>query len=395
MYTYRGGIGMAQYTLVATCSFGLEALVGRELRLLGYDELSVENGRVTFNGNERDIARCNIWLRTADRVLIKVREFKATDFQELFQGTLNTEWENFFPIDGKMHIIGKSVRSTLSSVKDCQSIVKKGIVQAMRRKYHVARFPETGPVYRVEVGLLKDVATLTIDTTGHGLHKRGYREESGEAPLRENLAAALVMLSRWTPDRVLADPLCGAGTIAIEAALIGRNMAPGLLRTFVSEEWEQMSGDTWRSVREDALARISGTPFRILASDRDGKAVKKARENALRAGVGDFIGFQKLPIEEFRSSKKHGCVICNPPYGERMGESKEVEYLYKSMGKVFSKLDRWSFFVLTAHPRFEALFGRKADRNRKLYNGNIRCYFYEYFGQLPPRRTTGGMENRG
>ncbi|OPY83544.1 MAG: Ribosomal RNA large subunit methyltransferase K [Syntrophorhabdus sp. PtaU1.Bin153] len=386
---------MAQYTLVATCSFGLESLVARELRSLGYDELSVENGKVTFNGNERDIARTNIWLRTADRILIKVRAFKATDFEELFQGTLDTGWEGFLPIDAKMHVIGKSVRSTLSSVKDCQSIVKKAIVQAMRRRHHVARFPETGPLYKVEVGLLKDVATLTIDTTGNGLHKRGYREESGEAPLRENLAAALVMLSRWTPDRVLVDPLCGAGTLAIEAALIGRNMAPGLLRTFVSEKWGQIPGDIWRSVREDAAARINETSFRVLASDRDGKVVKKARENALRAGVGDFIGFQKLPIEGFTSSRKYGCVISNPPYGERMGEAKEVEDLYRSMGRVFSKLDQWSFFILTAHPRFETLFGRKADKNRKLYNGNIRCYFYEYFGQLPPHRITGRMESRG
>ncbi|HBA54825.1 MAG TPA: RNA methyltransferase [Syntrophorhabdus aromaticivorans] len=385
---------MAKYTLVATCSFGLESVVAQELRWLGYSGLTVENGRVTFNGDEKDIARCNIWLRTADRVLIKIGEFKATDFEGLFRGTLDTGWEELVPVDGKMYVIGKSVRSVLSSVRDCQSIVKKAIIQAMRRKYHVTQFPETGPLYKVEISLLKDVATLTIDTTGNGLHKRGYREESGEAPLRENLAAALVILSRWTPDRILADPLSGAGTIAIEAALIGRNMAPGLRRTFVSEKWEQIPGDTWRSVREDAVARRNGTSFRIPASDRDGKAVKKARENALRAGVGDFIGFQKLPIEDFRSRKKYGCIVCNPPYGERMGESKEVEGLYKSMGGVFSKLAGWSFFILTAHPRFETLFGRKADRNRKLYNGNIRCYYYEYFGQLPPRRTAGGMEHR-
>ncbi|OPY64417.1 MAG: Ribosomal RNA large subunit methyltransferase L [Syntrophorhabdus sp. PtaU1.Bin050] len=386
---------MARYVLIATCSFGLESLVAQELRWLGYDELTVENGRVTFNGDEKDIARCNIWLRTADRVLVKIKEFKATDFEELFRGTLDFGWEELFPVDGRMYVIGKSVRSTLSSVKDCQSIAKKAIIQAMRRRYHIAQFPETGPLYKVEVGLLKDVATLTIDTTGDGLHKRGYREESGEAPLRENLAAALVMLSRWTPDRVLADPLCGAGTIAIEAALIGRNMAPGLRRTFASEKWGQIPGNTWRSARDDAVAQINTTSFRVLASDRDGKAVKKARDNALRAGVRDFIGFQRLPIEDFRSSRKYGCVICNPPYGERMGESKEVEELYKSMGGVFSKLDTWSLFILTAHPHFETLFDRKANRNRKLYNGNMRCYYYEYFGQLPPRRATVRAENQG
>ena len=236
---------MSKYTLIAASSFGLESIVAQELRSLGYDNLVIENGKVMFQGDERDIARCNVWLRTADRIFIKMAEFKATDFEELFQGTRGAPWDKMIPLDGKVYVIGKSVRSKLASVKDCQSIVKKAIIETMRRRYRGKEFPEKGPLYKTEISLLKDVATLAVDTTGPGLHKRGYREETGEAPLRENLAAALVILSRWTPARILADPLCGSGTIAIEAALIGRNIAPGLMRSFVSEEWRQVPKGIW------------------------------------------------------------------------------------------------------------------------------------------------------
>ncbi len=374
------------YTIVATAAFGLESIVARELRNLGYTDLTVENGRVSFTGDERDIARCNIWLRTADRVLIEVAAFRAVHFEELFQGALAVGWEDIVPADGKMHVTGKTVRSKLFSLSACQSVVKKAIVEAMKRKYSGAEFPETGPVYKIEISLLKDMASLTIDTTGAGLHKRGYRQDAGEAPLRETLAAGIVLLSGWKPDRILADPFCGSGTIAIEAALIGKNIAPGLRRSFVSENWQQIPEDIWHSVREEAQAAMNDASFRILASDHDSRVLKKARENAGRAGVSDYVAFQSLSVEEFRSRKKYGYIICNPPYGERTGEEKEIEELYRTMGEVFSDLESWSLFILTSHPDFARLFGRRTSRNRKLYNGMIQCYLYEYFGPRPTRQ---------
>jgi putative N6-adenine-specific DNA methylase len=378
---------MANLTIIATSTFGLESVVAMELKALGYENLTVENGRVSFRGDERDVARCNIWLRTSDRILIKVAEFRATDFEELFQGTLRINWEDMIPLDGTMHIVGKSVKSRLHSVRDCQAIVKRAVVQAMKRKYRTDWFEEKGPVYKIEISMLKDMATLTIDTSGPGLHKRGYREQTGEAPLRETLAAALVILSRWTPDRILADPFCGSGTIPIEAALIGKNMAPGLGRSFVSEQWAQIPGSIWEEERKNAASKMNDTTFRILASDSDGDVVAKARENAVRIGVGEYIAFQKLPVEEFRSRKKYGCIVCNPPYGERIGGSAEVESLYKVMGEVFSQLDSWSYFILSAHPAFQKFFGRKAEKNRKIFNGDIKCYLYQYLGPLPKRQS--------
>lgn len=374
------------YTIVATAAFGLESIVARELRNLGYTDLSVENGRVLFAGDERDIARCNIWLRTADRVLIEIASFKAVDFEELFQGTLKVSWENIIPNDGKMHVTGKSVRSKLFSLSACQSVVKKAIVEAMKRKYSGSEFPETGPLYKIEISLLKDMASLTIDTSGPGLHKRGYRQNAGEAPLRETLAAGIVLLSGWKPDRILVDPFCGSGTIAIEAALIGKNRAPGLHRSFVSESWQQIPEHIWHSVREEAQAAMNDVSFRILASDHDSRILKKARENARRAGVSDYVAFQTLPVEEFRSRNKYGYIICNPPYGERTGEEKEIEELYRRMGETFSNLESWSFFIITSHPDFSRLFGRRTSKNRKLYNGMIQCYLYEYFGPRPTRQ---------
>jgi len=374
-----------EYTIVATAAFGLESIVVRELKTLGYEDFAVENGRVSFSGDERDIARCNIWLRTADRVLIEVARFNATDFEELFQGTLKVPWERIIPHDGKMHITGKTVRSKLFSLSACQSVVKRAVIEAMKRKYGSSEFPETGPVYKIEVSLMKDVASLTIDTTGPGLHKRGYRQDAGEAPLRETLAAGIVLLSGWKPDRILADPLCGSGTIAIEAALIGKNIAPRLKRSFVSETWWQMPEDIWHSVREEARGQINDVSFQILASDSDALVIRKARGNAERAGVSDLIAFQKLSAEQFRSRKKYGYIICNPPYGERLSEATEVEKLYQEMGRTFSQLDMWSFFILTAHSGFERSFGRKVTRNRKLYNGMIQCYLYEYFGPKPKK----------
>jgi putative N6-adenine-specific DNA methylase len=376
---------MADYTLVATATFGVESIVADELKGLGYTDLSVENGRVSFPGGLRDIARCNIALRYADRLLILMSAFEATDFEELFQQTRAVAWEELIPADGKMHVIGKSVGSKLRSVPDCQAIVKKAVVEAMKRKYHGSWFPETGPVYKIEVALAHDRATLTVDTSGPGLHKRGYRTGSGEAPLKETLAAAMVLLSRWQPGRELADPFCGSGTIPIEAALIGRHIAPGIARSFVAETWPTSRASLWQEAREEARSLIAaGAPaFRILASDADGAVLKAARENAEAAGVADAIAFQKQPVDQFRSGRKYGCIVCNPPYGERTGDIREVERIYRTMGEVYSRLDCWSLFALAPHARFERLFGRRAERKRKLFNGNIQCYLYQYLGPLP------------
>ncbi len=373
----------APFSIVVTTTFGLESVVTRELQILGYKSAAVRNGRVSFEGPEHDIARCNIWLRAADRVLLEVARFPARDFEELFQGVLRIPWEDVIPLDGKVHVTGRSVDSKLFSVRDCQAITKKAIIEALKRGYPGAVFNETGALYKVEVSLLKDEAVLTMDTTGAGLHKRGYREDTGEAPLRETLAAGLVLLSRWAPHRILADPLCGSGTIAIEAALIGRNMAPGLKRSFASEEWPLIPKTVWTSVREEAAGRVRDAAFRILASDSDSAVLKAARQNAANAGVTDYISFQRLPLEEFRSSKKYGCIICNPPYGERIGDAKEVEHLYRVMGRTFQNLDAWSYFIFTAHPDFQRCFGRKSQKNRKIYNGDIKCYLYQYLGPLP------------
>lgn len=375
-----------EYELIATSTFGLESIVAKELKQLGYEDLTIDNGRVTFVGDEYDIAICNIWLRTADRILIKMAEFKAESFEELFTGTLAVNWGELIPKDGKMHVIGKSVKSKLFSVPDCQSIVKKAVVESMKKTYNTDWFEENGPIYKIEISLLKDIATLTIDTSGAGLHKRGYRGLAGEAPMKETLAAALVLLSSWEPSRTLADLFCGSGTIAIEAALIGKNIAPGINRSFVSESWPTMDKEIWNEVRDYARNKINNKEFRILASDIDGRVLRTARENAEKAGVSDYISFQKLAAQEFNSRKKYGFIISNPPYGERIGEAKEVEELYKYLGRLYSELDTWSFFVITSHPDFQKLFGKKSDKNRKLYNGRLLCYYYQYINNPPKNK---------
>jgi putative N6-adenine-specific DNA methylase len=367
------------FTLIATATFGLEAVVAEELKELGYEDLEVENGKVTFQGDEMDIVTCNMWLRTADRVLIQMAKFKAESFEELFQGTASVNWGDIIPENGFMHIEGKSLKSTLHSVPDCQSIVKKAVIEAMKRKYNAEWFSEDGSEFKIEVGILKDIVVLTLDTTGAGLHKRGYRGLSGEAPMKETLAAALVLISKWDASHILADPMCGSGTIAIEAALIGKNIAPGLKRNFVSEEWDIIPKKMWEDIRRFAENAVNDKQLKILASDIDWAVLKNARVNAEKAGVADCISFQKLPLQSFSSHNKKGFIITNPPYGERLGEAAEVEKLYKDMGETFSKLDSWSYFVITSHPNFEKLFGKKSNKNRKLYNGRIKCYYYQYF----------------
>ncbi len=371
---------MAYLRLVATSAFGIESVIARELRDLGYNNLETENGKVTFSGDFTDAVRCNIHVRAAERILWEVAKFEARDFEELFQGTLRVRWEDFLPVNAKMHVIGKSIRSTLYSVPDCQSIVKKAVIEAMKRKYRKSWFEEDGPLFRIEISLLKDTASLTIDTSGAGLHKRGYRTSGGEAPLRETLAAAIIQLSRWKIEKIFADPLCGSGTFAIEAALRAKNIAPGLNRAFISEEWPFIPKKIWKTAREKAREMISDTQPQIFASDIDSRVFSKARDNAANAGVADCIVFQKKPLSEFSTKKKNGVLIANPPYGERIGDIQDAEKIYRELGILYEKLDGWSFFILTPHEDFEKHFGKKADKNRKLYNGKIKCYLYQYSG---------------
>jgi putative N6-adenine-specific DNA methylase len=316
-------------------------------------------------------------------------DFIATDFGQLFDHTFEIPWEDLIPENGRMHVVGKSIRSTLFSVPDCQSIVKKAVVEAMKRKYSRGWFDESGPMYKIEVALLKDHVTLTVDTTGTGLHKRGYRKEAGEAPIKETMAAALVLLSKWDASRVLTDLFCGAGTIPVEAALIARNIAPGIKRKFVAETWPQIPPEIWSDVRREAEKAVSSARFTILASDIDDAALTIAAENAKKAGVADCIAFRHLPAEKFNSAEKFGCIVSNPPYGERSGEEKQVTDMYRRLGHLYTRLATWSMFLLAAHPLFENFFGRRADRKRKLYNGRIQCYYYQYFGPLPPRTIRG------
>ncbi len=379
-------VDVSKLELIATATFGLEAIVAQELKDLGYEKLTVENGKVTFQADEKDICLANLWLRTADRIRLKMGEFKATTFDELFEKTRALPWPDLLPENAEFPVDGKSVQSTLFSISDSQAIVKKAIVESMKKRYRKKWFPENGPYYRIEVSLLKDIATLTIDTTGAGLHKRGYRVAASEAPLRETLAAALVLLARWKPEIALLDPFCGSGTIPIEAALIGQNIAPGLGRTFVSEKWPNIPKTYWQEVRREAHALAEYTrKLDISGTDIDKKQINVARKNAAEAGVEEQIHFQVQPLAELSSKKKYGKVICNPPYGERLSEQKEVEKLYKQMSKVFKNLDTWSFYILTAHENFESIFGKKATKRRKLYHGNIKVHYYQYFGPRPPK----------
>ncbi|EIJ78628.1 putative N6-adenine-specific DNA methylase [Bacillus methanolicus PB1] len=377
---------MDNYQLIATSAMGLEALVAKEVRDLGY-ECQVENGKISFSGDEKAIARTNLWLRTADRIKLKVGEFKATSFDELFEKTKALPWEKYLPEDAQFPVIGKSVKSKLFSVSDCQAIVKKAVVDRLNLTYkRTSRFEETGALFRIEVALLKDIATITIDTSGSGLHKRGYRAAQGDAPLKETLAATLVMLTNWTPDRPFVDPFCGSGTISIEAALIAQNIAPGFNREFVSETWNWMPNKIWKDVRTEAedLANYD-QPLDITGSDIDHRMIKIAEENAFEAGLGDLIHFKQMQVTDFTTKKEYGVIVGNPPYGERLGEKKAVEQMYREMGQTFAPLETWSIYMLTSHPDFEKFYGKQATKKRKLFNGFIRSDYYQYWGKRPPR----------
>ncbi|SMB91116.1 putative N6-adenine-specific DNA methylase [Desulfonispora thiosulfatigenes DSM 11270] len=378
---------MKKVTLIATAAFGLEAIVKREVQKLGYENVRVEDGKIIFEGDLLAIARSNLWLRSADRVKLVIGEFKATTFDELFEKTKALPWGDWISEDAEFPVSGKSIKSTLYSVPDCQAIVKKAVVESLKNKYNVSWFDEDGPLYKIEVAILKDIVTLTIDTSGAGLHKRGYRDHIGTAPLKETMAAALIQLSYWNPDRLLVDPLCGSGTIPIEAALIGKNIAPGMNRSFASEEWPVISKDIWREARKEThdLANFD-RKLQIIGTDIDEEVLKVARRNASEAFVEDDIHFQKMPVNEWRSAKKYGVIICNPPYGERLSEEKEIINLYKEMGKAFRAHDSWSYYIITSYEEFEKAFGKRADRKRKLYNGNIKIDYYQYYGPRPPKR---------
>ncbi len=377
---------MKKINLIATSAFGLEAVVANELKNLGYSDLQVENGRVVFSAGQEAIPRCNLWLRCADRLLVKIGTFEARTFEELFERTKSLNWSDWLPANAEFPVEGKSIGSQLFSVSDCQAIVKKAVVESLKKKYPLKWFPEDGPRYRIEVALLKNRATLTIDTSGPGLHKRGYRQLSGEAPLKETLAAALIYLSRWRPDRALIDPCCGSGTIPIEAALIGRNIAPGINREFAAQKWPQLPQPMWQQARQEARdAIIPNQPLGITGYDIDGSALELARYHARQAGLSQGVSFHRQPLSELRSQYKYGYLITNPPYGERLSEKEDVEKLYRELGQTAKNLVTWSFYVLTSHPQFEKHFGRRADKKRKLYNGRLQCNYYQFFGPRPER----------
>ena len=370
--------------LIATSTFGLEAVVKRELAKLGYEGQATQTGRIHFKGDESAICRSNLWLRTADRVLLQIGTFTARDFGELFDQTKSLPWEQWITPDAAFPVDGRSVKSQLSSVPACQKAVKKAIAEKLQAAHGVSELPETGPTYKVEVALLKDEVTLTIDTTGAGLHKRGYRPVVGGAPLRETLAAALVMLSFWREDRPLIDPFCGTGTIPIEAALIGRNIAPGINRSFASDTWPQLSDAIWEQALTEArdLAKPD-MPTRIIGTDIDGEALKHARYHATKAGVIDQIHFQKRAFADIASKLDYGCMITNPPWGKRLGEQAELESLYASFPDVLRSLPTWSFYFFTAHEDFEKIIGQQADRRRKLYHASVKCTYYQIHGPNP------------
>lgn len=378
---------MSKIELVAPCNFAVEAILSREIKNLGYEISKVEDGRVSFFADEEGICRSNLWLRTAERILVKVGEFEAFSFEELFEKTKRLEWHEFIPKDAEFPVAkASSIRSKLFSTSDIQAIVKKAVVESLKTKYKVEWFEETGVKYPVHVFLNKDKVALYLDTSGGALHKRGYRELSLSAPIKETLAATMVLLTPWKAERAFIDPLCGSGTIPIEAAMIGLNMAPGLNRSFVSDNWHWITKSVWDKSKEEARSLIrNDVELNVQGYDIDENALKIARNNARMAGLEGKIHFQQRDMKELSSKDHYGFIVTNPPYGERMSDLKSVEGLYKEMGKVFSKLDTWSFYIITSHEEFERFFGRRADKKRKLYNGMIKTDLYQFFGPKPPR----------
>lgn len=380
---------MKYIELIAPCHFGLESVLKREILDLGYEISKVEDGRVTFLGDAEAICRANIFLRTAERILLKVGEFRAVTFEELFEKTKALAWEAYVPANGKFWVTkAASVKSKLFSPSDIQSIMKKAMVERLKKVYHQEWFPEDGASYPVRVFLMKDVVTIGIDTSGVSLHKRGYRQLSSKAPITETLAAALIMLTPWRRDRILVDPFCGSGTFPIEAAMMAANIAPGMNRSFTAEQWTNLiPRKLWyESVEEASDLMEDQIEVDIQGYDIDGDVVKAARQNAADAGVDHLIHFQQHPVSQLRHPKKYGFIITNPPYGERLEEREALPELYRTFGESFRRLEDWSAYMITSYDEAERYFGRKADKNRKIYNGMIKTYFYQFMGPKPPRR---------
>ena len=380
---------MRTFDLLVPCHFGLEAVLKREIYDLGYEITKVEDGRVTFEGDEEAICRANIFLRTAERVMIQVGRFKATTFEELFQGIKNLPWEEYIPEDGKFWVKkASSINSKLFSPSDIQSIAKKAMVERMKQKYHKEWFKEDGAAYPVRILLLKDEVTVALDTSGDSLHKRGYRTMTSKAPLTETLAASLIMLTPWRKDRILVDPFCGSGTFPIEAAMIAANVAPGMNRDFTAEEWTNLiDRKLWYECVKEAEDMIDTTvKVDIQGYDIDGDVIKAARENAKRAGVEHMIHFQQRAVADLSHPKKYGFIITNPPYGERLEDKADLPELYTQIGQAYQRLDSWSMFLITSYTDTEKYIGRKADKNRKIYNGMLKTYFYQFLGPKPPKK---------
>lgn len=380
---------MRRMELIAPCHFGLEAVLKREIIDLGYEISEVEDGRVTFIGDEEAICRANVFLRTAERILIKVGSFKATSFEELFEATKSLRWEEYIPRNGKFWVAkAASIKSKLFSPSDIQSIMKKAMVRRLQEYYGIEWFPEDGASYPVRVFLMKDIVTIGIDTSGVSLHKRGYREVSGKAPITETLAASLIMLTPWNKDRILVDPFCGSGTFPIEAAMMAANIAPGMNRSFLSEDWKNLiSRKHWYNIHDEANDLVNlDIETDIQGYDLDGEIIKAARENARLAGVDKLIHFQQRDVKDLRHPKKYGFVVTNPPYGERIEERENLPALYETIGRSYEGLDSWSMYLITAYADAERYIGRKADKNRKIYNGMMKTYFYQFLGPKPPKK---------
>lgn len=374
---------------IAPCHFGMEAVLKREIQDLGYEIVRVEDGKVTFSGGMDAVCRANMFLRTAERVLLKVGEYKARTFDELFEKTKMLPWEDYIPENGKFWVAkANSIKSKLFSPSDIQSIMKKAMVERMKLKYRTSWFREDGAEYPLRVSLMKDIVTVGIDTSGVSLHKRGYRKLVGKAPITETLAAAIILLTPWKQDRIFVDPFCGCGTFPIEAAMIAANIAPGMNRSFLAENWEGLiDKKLWYAAVDEAMDRMDDTvPADIQGYDIDGEILKAARENAKDAGVGHMIHFQQRGVKELRHPKKYGFIVTNPPYGERISEEGLLPGIYRDFGEAFSRLDSWSAYMITSYADAERYIGRRADKNRKIYNGMMKTYLYQFLGPKPPKR---------
>ncbi len=382
---------MEHFEYITPCHFGMEAVLKKEISDLGYNITQVTDGKVSFMGDKAACARANMFLRTTERVLIKVARFHAESFDELFENTKALPWESYIPVDGRFWVAkANSVNSKLFSPSDIQSIMKKAIVERLKQVYKKEWFEESGSSYPIRVTIMKDEVTITLDTSGDSLHKRGYRRLTSKAPITETLAAALIMLTPWNKDRVLIDPFCGSGTIPIEAAMIGANIAPGIQRSFLAQTWQNFFNEAiWTQARQEAEDMVrKDIQMSIQGFDIDGEVIKIARINARKAGVDNYIHFQERALSDLTSNKKYGFIITNPPYGERLEEKSELPGLYKEIGRVFGKLDTWSYFIISAYEDAQKYIGRQADKNRKIYNGMMKTYYYQYMGPKPPKQST-------